>query len=529
MERCNNVQKRNLLVRSLLGLAVFATFMLLDDAPTSLEESFGRISSPSSTYYERQLRGVEDEEDRRALVKIKPFLSGMERKKKNDTAALVSKLVTPKESISKVLCIASFPKDDGQKISAASVIHHGEYVNLALPPSNQSTKLDVKCTKTDPQTGTVTRVLTDTVDSPIFKGDGDEDGKSLLCDHKSFQPGYYDHTKQEWHDVCGRTVRDSNSNLFDILINKWNSGSCPTLSNNKQGSDITTSDTNQEGDRDDIWISVMGDSVTRSTFINNLSLTDGMISYRTWDPREQPSPSTDMIYHMHRLAKNIKFIQASLVLSPQQTVHFTFAFKYMCDIGFEDPKEKPSPSIVSNTAECFSNRTFQEPHTWEDWISIRKEGLREDDPNFSSDRLPNAVIYSPGYHSSHLSADEFGTTLDGVLSKFELAFNGDSQDAPAPQVPVHVMLNMMPDPSKIPDRFADDRPRRTQLNEYRKNLAIIDTVSKYSVVTSVLDFFSPELPFNDEAHHDAVHVGGWMGKKIQVIAGSLMIDAICNR
>jgi hypothetical protein len=96
MERCNNVQKRNLLVRSLLGLAVFATFMLLDDAPTSLEESFGRISSPSSTYYERQLRGVEDEEDRRALVKIKPFLSGMERKKKNDTAALVSKLVTPK-------------------------------------------------------------------------------------------------------------------------------------------------------------------------------------------------------------------------------------------------------------------------------------------------------------------------------------------------------------------------------------------------------------------------------------------------
>ena len=96
MERCNNVQKRNLLVRSLLGLAVFATFMLLDDAPTSLEESFGRISSPSSTYYERQLRGVEDEEDRRALVKIKPFLSGMERKKKNDTAALVSKISYPK-------------------------------------------------------------------------------------------------------------------------------------------------------------------------------------------------------------------------------------------------------------------------------------------------------------------------------------------------------------------------------------------------------------------------------------------------
>jgi hypothetical protein len=503
MERCNNIQKRNLLVRSLLGLAVFATFMLLDDAPTSLEESFGRISSPSSTYYKRQLRGVEDEEDRLALVKIKSTLSSMEKKKKNDTPALVSKLVTPKESISKVLCIASFPKDNEQNITAASVIHRGEYVNLALPPSNQSTKLDVECTKTDPQTGTVTRVSTDTVDSPIFKGDDDdEDGKSLLCDHKSFQPGYYDHTKQEWHDVCGRTVRDSNSNLFDILINKWNSGSCPTLSN-KQGSDVTTSDTNQEGDRDDIWISVMGDSVTRSIFINNLSLTDGMLSYRTWDPREQPSPSTDMIYHMHRLAKNIKFIQASLVLSPQQTVHFTYAFKHVLSI--------------------------QEPHTWEDWISIRKEGLHEDDPNFSRDRLPDVVVYSPGYHSSHLSADEFGTTLDGVLSKFELAFNGNSQDAPAPQVPVHVMLNMMPDPSKIPDRFADDRSRRTQLNEYRKNLAIIDTVSKYSVVTSVLDFFSPELPFNDKAHSDAVHLsGGGLGRRLNTINGALIIDAVCN-
>mmetsp|Transcript_12211 Transcript_12211/g.26285 ORF Transcript_12211/g.26285 Transcript_12211/m.26285 type:complete len:104 (+) Transcript_12211:288-599(+) len=96
---------------------------------------------------------------------------------------------------------------------------------------------------------------------------------------------------------------------------------------------------------------------------------------------------------------------------------------------------------------------------------------------------------------------------------------------------MHVMLNMMPAPWMIPDQYAADRPHRTQLNEYRKNLAIISTVKKYDFVDGVLDLFSIELPFNGHpggdftAHRDAVHIGDPV---VLRIASNLIIDKLCE-
>lgn len=62
----------------------------------------------------------------------------------------------------------------------------------------------------------------------------------------------------------------------------------------------------------------------------------------------------------------------------------------------------------------------------------------------------------------------------------------------------------------------------------RKNLSIIRSVQRYDFVKSILDFFSPELIFNDVAHKDAVHLGKEWGVRVNVIAGALIIDAVCN-
>ncbi len=102
-----------------------------------------------------------------------------------------------------------------------------------------------------------------------------------------------------------------------------------------------------------------------------------------------------------------------------------------------------------------------------------------------------------------------------------------------PLSPMHVMLNMvMPAPWKIPEKHAWDRPYRTEVNEYQKNLAIISTAKKYDFVKSIVDTFSIELlPFNGKegewtAHRDAVHIDG--ENFIMRVVGDRLIDLICN-
>jgi len=95
---------------------------------------------------------------------------------------------------------------------------------------------------------------------------------------------------------------------------------------------------------------------------------------------------------------------------------------------------------------------------------------------------------------------------------------------------MHLMLNMMPAPWKIPDHHASDRTFRTLLNEYQKNLAIINAAQKFGFIQSVLDIFSIELPFNGypggrSAHSDAVHISD---KRVLRITSDLILDTLCN-
>ncbi len=68
----------------------------------------------------------------------------------------------------------------------------------------------------------------------------------------------------------------------------------------------------------------------------------------------------------------------------------------------------------------------------------------------------------------------------------------------------HLMLNIMP---------ASDRTFHTRLNEYQKNLAMINAAKKFGFLPSVLDIFSIELPFNGNPgersdHSDAIYIHG---------------------
>ena len=60
---------------------------------------------------------------------------------------------------------------------------------------------------------------------------------------------------------------------------------------------------------------------------------------------------------------------------------------------------------------------------------------------------------------------------------------------------------------RIPRKYTSDRPYRTMLHEYEKNLAIVEIARKYDFVKGIVDFFSIELTFHgnvkDDVHRDA--------------------------
>ena len=64
-----------------------------------------------------------------------------------------------------------------------------------------------------------------------------------------------------------------------------------------------------------------------------------------------------------------------------------------------------------------------------------------------------------------------------------------------------------PATDRIPRKYKSDRPYRTMLHEYEKNLAIVEIARKYDFVKSIMDFFSIELTFHsnkkDDVHKDA--------------------------
>ena len=171
-------------------------------------------------------------------------------------------------------------------------------------------------------------------------------------------------------------------------------------------------------------------------------------------------------------------------------------------------------------------------YTWGDFTSSLPQRYiwlnRNGDPNYPQDRVPDVIFFSPGYHASQLNSTEYGAALDKELALYQETMTKNNW----PVSLMHVFLNMMPASWKIPKEYAHDRPHRTEVKEYRKNLAIISTVQKYDFVKSIVDTFSIELPFNGKkgegntAHRDAVHVAD--DHFIMRVVSDRLIDLICS-
>ena len=85
-------------------------------------------------------------------------------------------------------------------------------MNLALPP-HYETEMNVNCTRTDQVTGVV---ATDTANSNYIINRQVKSGVRAIdldefdCNTKSFQPGYYSHETNTWHDRCNGLQIDTN-------------------------------------------------------------------------------------------------------------------------------------------------------------------------------------------------------------------------------------------------------------------------------------------------------------------------------
>ena len=85
-------------------------------------------------------------------------------------------------------------------------------MNLALPP-HYETEMNVNCTRTDQVTGVV---ATDTANSNYIINRQVKSGVRAIdldefdCNTKSFQPGYYNHETNTWHDRCNGLQIDTN-------------------------------------------------------------------------------------------------------------------------------------------------------------------------------------------------------------------------------------------------------------------------------------------------------------------------------
>lgn len=368
------------------------------------------------------------------------------------------------------LCIALV--DDGD-IKTASVISEDGQFRMSLP-ENHEAQLSMECTEyTRVQMAEEESVVsaTYTEEGGVMKQGGYYELPSGYCDRKYFRPGHYsqriDHGT--WIDHCtGRqlSTRRVNNESESLLAED----KCPIVAHKKET----------------IWVSFIGDSMTRMLFKNGLDEI-GLSTKRfitSWGSQRSGNP----YYYL-----------------AQQTekVWFSYMFNFI-------------------VPESGGQMNWQVPFTWGDFIEMRGEGPRDDDPNFPNDKVPDIVFFSPGYHASVLNSHAYGAAIERTLSQWQ-----DTHNAHIPHL--HLMLNMMPAPWLIPDKYTSDRQHRTLLNEYRKNLAIIAAAKKFDFVKSVVDFFSIELPFNGRpgrtAHIDAVHV---TDHRILRILGGRVIETLCN-
>eukprot|EP00584_Thalassiosira_punctigera_P021571 CAMPEP_0172563436 /NCGR_PEP_ID=MMETSP1067-20121228/100654_1 /TAXON_ID=265564 ORGANISM="Thalassiosira punctigera, Strain Tpunct2005C2" /NCGR_SAMPLE_ID=MMETSP1067 /ASSEMBLY_ACC=CAM_ASM_000444 /LENGTH=449 /DNA_ID=CAMNT_0013353883 /DNA_START=140 /DNA_END=1489 /DNA_ORIENTATION=- len=299
------------------------------------------------------------------------------------------------------------------------------------------------------------------------------------CNPMNFRPGYFDLRTDSWHDHCtGRTSANRNPTL------PLSKETCPILRNRQE----------------DIWVHFVGDSVMHAWF------NDGVLRGSTID-RPTHSYWKTGIWRGRSDSRQIPFAKAE---DSDSRIWVTFRYD-------------------GTTSDGLTSRFFNRwAHTWGDFLKVRGEGQNTaKDPDFFEDKVPDFIFWGPGYHSSVMNSERFGAMVHNMLTLLEE--NARTVDPPA-MPKIFLMLNVMPATWKIPSSYNFDKKYRTLLNEYRKNLAMIDAAKKHS--QGVVDVFSIELPFNgkqgeETAHRDAVHLWGHMSDEIHSAAANLIIDTIC--
>lgn len=333
--------------------------------------------------------------------------------------------------------------------------------------------LAVRCTTTSQTTGKTEVVPGTPLAAPPFPVGH--------CDPLFFQPGYYDREASTWHDHCsGRQT-----SLADPVTRTDDApallapGRCPLVA-----------------ERRVVWVHFVGDSVTRGFFLHGmLQAGVSLESERT-----------------RAWGTQLAAYRLGMKGDAEHQTWFSFQFSFI----------NRNYSARKNHRDNYKRRAAR---TWGDFVQQRGQEPDEHDPGFARERTPDVVFYGPGYHASTRSATWYGKALAAELRWW-------GRVAAPPSTAFHVLLNVMPAPWLIPDKYARDRKHRTELNEYRKNLAILAAARQSDLVRSVVDVMSVELPFNAEGgmfgiegHKDAVHIGDW---RLNRIIGEMLVDRLCN-
>ena len=298
------------------------------------------------------------------------------------------------DDIDEMICIAS--TNDGP-VTASGVIDviHGN-LNLALPENNEETDVSIKCIQynVESEREVVARAFSEKISY-----------RPLACDKRSFQPGYYDNITNLWHDACSgnRPIE-----LIPVMREEegpaqLNADNCPMLADIQK----------------DIWVSFIGDSVTRQFIINGLS---GIMGDRACRERNCNVPKNVASWQTHR--NNVHDWMLVAISDPQRQYKIWLSYTFDFIIG---------------EGETEAARHFDKPFTWGDFMRLRNDGPRDDDPQFPPEKSPDIVFYSGGYHASKMTAQQYGAAIEEALHQYQGALK--EHNVPMPQF--HLMLNMM--------------------------------------------------------------------------------------
>ena len=51
------------------------------------------------------------------------------------------------------------------------------------------------------------------------------------------------------------------------------------------------------------------------------------------------------------------------------------------------------------------------PLTWGDFVQQQGEGPMDDDTGYDDDTVPDIIFWSPGYHATQLTSDDYGVSV----------------------------------------------------------------------------------------------------------------------